>query len=141
MDKWWKILHYKSEGQNIQIYFYYPHLYKSHFVRWVIVMFSLPFHQLLRQLQNGTSDPKSFKFMILILILCQAHILLLPSKSLDTYIKKKDCVKSQHPNLQNKAWTYLQLPLRQWGAGNVYLLVLYSWKVNIVENPIAVMEL
>ena len=35
--------------------------------------------------------------------------------------------------------TYLQLPLRQWGAGNVYLLVLSSWKVNIAENPIAVM--
>ena len=27
------------------------------------------------------------------------------------------------------------------GAGNVYLLVLSSWKVNIVENPIAVMGL
>ena len=39
------------------------------------------------------------------------------------------------------AWTYLQLPLWQWGAGNVYLLVLTSWKVNIAENPIAVMGL
>ena len=39
------------------------------------------------------------------------------------------------------ARTYLQLPLRQWGAGNVYLLVLCSWKVNITENPIAVMGL
>ena len=39
------------------------------------------------------------------------------------------------------AWTYLQIPLRQWGAGNVYLLVLSSWKVNIAENPIAVMGL
>jgi hypothetical protein len=29
----------------------------------------------------------------------------------------------------------------QWGAGNVYLLVLSSWKVNIAENPIAVMGL
>ena len=36
---------------------------------------------------------------------------------------------------------YLQLPLRQWGAGNVYLLGLSSWKVNIAENPIAVMGL
>ena len=36
---------------------------------------------------------------------------------------------------------YLQLPLLQWGAVNVYLLVLSSWKVNIAENPIAVMEL
>ena len=35
------------------------------------------------------------------------------------------------------AQTYLQLPLRQWGASNVYLLVLSSWKVNIAENPIA----
>ena len=32
----------------------------------------------------------------------------------------------------------LQLPLRQWGASNVYLLVLSSWKVNIAENPIAI---
>ena len=39
------------------------------------------------------------------------------------------------------ARTYLQLPLRQWGAGNVYLLVLSSQKLNIAENPIAVMEL
>ena len=27
--------------------------------------------------------------------------------------------------------------LRQWGAGNVYLLVLSTWKVNITETPIA----
>ena len=40
---------------------------------------------------------------------------------------------------QHLARTYLQLQLRQWGAGNVYLLVLSSWKVNIAENPIAVM--
>ena len=37
------------------------------------------------------------------------------------------------------ARTYLQLLLQQWGAGNVYLLVLSSWKVNIAENLIAVM--
>ena len=36
---------------------------------------------------------------------------------------------------------YLQLPLGQWGAGNVYLLVLSSWKVNIAKKPIAVMGL
>ena len=40
-----------------------------------------------------------------------------------------------------KARTYLQLPLRQWGDGNIYLLVLSSWKVNIYENPIALMGL
>ena len=39
------------------------------------------------------------------------------------------------------ARTYLQLPLPQWGVDNVYLLVLFSWKVNIAENPIAVMGL
>ena len=39
------------------------------------------------------------------------------------------------------AWMYLQLPLQQWGAGNVYLLLLSSWKVNIAENPIAKMGL
>ena len=43
--------------------------------------------------------------------------------------------------IHNHARTYLQLPLRQWGAGNVYLHVLSSWKVNIAENPIAVMGL
>ena len=32
------------------------------------------------------------------------------------------------------AQTYLQLPLQQWGAGNVYLLVLFSWKVNIAKT-------
>ena len=42
------------------------------------------------------------------------------------------------PNPGYMAWMYLQLPLRQWGAGNVYLLVFSSWKVNIAENFIAV---
>ena len=37
------------------------------------------------------------------------------------------------------AQTYLQLPL--WGSGNVYLLLLSSWKVNIAKNSIAVMGL
>ena len=52
-------------------------------------------------------------------------------------------IKSQKRFLNKRliAWTYLQLPLRQWGAGNVYLLVLYSWKVNITENSIAIMGL
>ena len=36
---------------------------------------------------------------------------------------------------------YLQLPLRQWNASNVYLLVLSSWNINIAENSIAVMGL
>ena len=37
------------------------------------------------------------------------------------------------------AQTYLQLPLWQWGASSNYLLVFSSWKLNIAENPIAVM--
>ena len=36
------------------------------------------------------------------------------------------------------AWNYLQLPLWQWGVGNVSLLVLSSWNVYIADNPIAV---
>ena len=39
----------------------------------------------------------------------------------------------------NTDQTYLQLPLRQWRAGNFYLLVLSSWKVNIDKNHIVVM--
>ena len=35
------------------------------------------------------------------------------------------------------AQMYLQLELQQWGANNVYLSVLFSWKVKIAENPIA----
>jgi hypothetical protein len=35
----------------------------------------------------------------------------------------------------------IEFQLGQWGAGNVYLLVLSSWKVNIAENPIAIMGL
>ena len=42
------------------------------------------------------------------------------------------------PYMDRLARTYLQLPLRQWGARNVYLLVLSSWKVNIAENLIAI---
>ena len=41
--------------------------------------------------------------------------------------------------LQVIAWRYLQLPLWQWGAGNVYLLVLSSWKVNIAKKTSGVM--
>ena len=45
------------------------------------------------------------------------------------------------PRDAKNARTYLQLPLWQWGAGNVYFLVLSSFLVNIAENPIAVMGL
>jgi hypothetical protein len=43
--------------------------------------------------------------------------------------------------IKDNVRTYLQLPLLQWGACNVYLLVLSSLKVNIAENTIAVMGL
>ena len=51
------------------------------------------------------------------------------------YIKRPNNVKC------HMAQMYLQLPLRQWGASNVYLSVLSSWKVNIAENPITLMGL
>ena len=35
---------------------------------------------------------------------------------------------------------YLQPHYGNGVFGNVYLLVLYNWKVNIAENPIAVMN-
>ena len=57
---------------------------------------------------------------------------------------QKVLISSFNPSklmLLDQARTYLQLPLRQWGAGNVDLLVLSSWKVNIAENPIALMGL
>ena len=41
---------------------------------------------------------------------------------------------------KGSAGMYLQLPLRQRGAGNVYRLVLSSWKVNIAKKPIAAMD-
>ena len=44
-------------------------------------------------------------------------------------------------NCYELARMYLKLPLQQWGASNVYLLMLSSWKVNIAENPIGVMGL
>ena len=51
---------------------------------------------------------------------------------------KNSITKHKKTKKQNViAQTYLQLPLRQWSAGIVYLLVLSSWKVNIAENPIA----
>ena len=39
------------------------------------------------------------------------------------------------------SFSNLSLPLWQWGGGNVYLLVLSRWKVNITESTIAVVEL
>ena len=38
--------------------------------------------------------------------------------------------------IKHSTRVYLQLPLQQWGAGNVCLLVLSSWKVNIAETPL-----
>ena len=58
--------------------------------------------------------------------ICVEYFLSFPQKNL-----------SPEKTETNQARTYLQLPLRHWGAGNVYLLVLSSWKVNIAENPIA----
>ena len=64
-----------------------------------------------------------------------------PSRFVPIFFEKTDLQVRQINLSHNQARTYLQLPLRQWGAGNVYFLVLSSWKVNIAENPIAVMGL
>jgi hypothetical protein len=53
----------------------------------------------------------------------------------DTSMEKYYIVLNLHgPNVSTT-------PITAMGAGNVYLLVLSSWKVNIAENPIAVMGL
>ena len=50
--------------------------------------------------------------------------------------------KSLNVEVSDQAWINVSTtPLWQWGAGNVYLLVLSNWKVNIAENLIAVMGL
>ena len=56
-------------------------------------------------------------------------------------LKLEEYIKRKALRYTDLAWMYQQLPLRQWGAGNVYLLVLSSWKVNIAEKPIDVMRL
>ena len=60
-------------------------------------------------------------------------------------VKRYDRIRTTIMLLTRKeslhARRYSKLPFWQWGAGNVYLLVLSSWKVNIAENPIAVMGL
>ena len=43
--------------------------------------------------------------------------------------------------MTNQCPTCLQLLSHLWDAGNVYLFVLSSWKLNIAENPIVVMGL
>ena len=53
----------------------------------------------------------------------------------------KDMGPSQAIVINNPARMYLQLPLQQWSAGNVYFFVLSSWTVNIAKNPIVVMGL
>ena len=69
------------------------------------------------------------------------YLSLIFSCLLITSLQLNQPMKIQQYQMALNAWTYLQLPLRQWGAGNVYLLVLSSWKVNIAENPIAIMGL
>ena len=57
--------------------------------------------------------------------------------NLSIYQKKSDKLyMAQNVPIYNS-----QYSSQQWGAGNVYLLVLSSWKVNIAENPIALMGL
>ena len=50
--------------------------------------------------------------------------------------------KSLNVEVSDQAWINVSTtPLWQWGAGNVYLLVLSNWKENIVKNPIAIKAL
>ena len=71
------------------------------------------------------------------LIKCQKDNKLFKPKTF-TFVWQSACAnrfRLFHPiTEQLNARTYLQLPLRQWGASNVYLLVLSSWKLNIAEN-------
>ena len=60
---------------------------------------------------------------------------------IDVNTTEKDSEVHEATYMNYQARTYLQLLIRQWGVDNVYLLVLFSWKANIAENPIAVMGL
>ena len=65
-----------------------------------------------------------------------------PSKQIELVKSSKFKISnSWNYSVSTLARMYLQLPLHQWSADNVYLLVLASWKVNIAENPIAVIGL
>ena len=71
----------------------------------------------------------------------QFWLLVRSQESADDYKSRSSLLDQNCQGKQSSAGTYLQLPLLQWGAGNVYLLVLSSRKENIAENPIAVMGL
>ena len=53
----------------------------------------------------------------------------------------KSCDLSHNSRILDQMKTTLPERIYNWGAGNVYLLVLSSCKVNVAENPIAVMGL
>ena len=50
---------------------------------------------------------------------------------------KEVCMKWRNPRLGPNVSTFYNSYYSNGGAGNVYLLVLSSWKVNIAKNPIA----
>ena len=66
------------------------------------------------QSQKCLNWPAGWKYLLKVEIVC-------PTAFLADYIVQK-----------YSAQTYLQLPLRQWGAGNVYLLVLSTLLIIIV---------
>ena len=47
---------------------------------------------------------------------------------------QKNKVEEMYFSRPKIAHMYLQIPLQKWGANNVYLLVLSSWKVNILPK-------
>ena len=71
----------------------------------------------------------------------QFWLLVKSQESADDYKSRSSLLDQNWQGKKSSAGTYLQLPLPQWGAGNVYLLVLSSRNENIAENPIAVMGL
>ena len=73
----------------------------------------------------------------------QLSLAKLCAMGIEIFSEKKHCgIKLNFQWMErHHAQRNLQLPLRQWGAGNVYLFVFSSWKVNIAKKPIAVMGL
>ena len=54
----------------------------------------------------------------------------------DFMLKSNDIISDRDPKWQDIAQTYLQPHYGNGVFGNVYLLVLSSWKVNIAVTPL-----
>ena len=69
--------------------------------------------------------------------MCEAQIALFEALGQKQYLERATMIAHrlvvELPTKAGKDRTYLQLPLRQWGSGNVYLLVLSSRVSTIWE--------